>query len=80
MKLLSCVGNLVEVVIPRPGPTGEEVPGVGKVCDLHLHLPFFLSECEILQSGKLDVQCMYMRALAWLGYLLRNSSSRGHSF
>ncbi|KAH8947957.1 hypothetical protein BDL97_11G072100 [Sphagnum fallax] len=24
-------GNLVEVVIPRPGPTGEEVPGVGKV-------------------------------------------------
>jgi hypothetical protein len=46
MKLLSCVGNLVEVVIPRPGPTGEEVPGVGKVCDLHLHLPFFLSECE----------------------------------
>jgi hypothetical protein len=46
MKLLSCVGNLVEVVIPRPGPTGEEVPGVGKVCDLHLHLPLFLSECE----------------------------------
>ncbi|KAH9550687.1 hypothetical protein CY35_10G084500 [Sphagnum magellanicum] len=24
-------GNLVELVIPRPGPTGDEVPGIGKV-------------------------------------------------
>lgn len=24
-------GNLVNVIIPRPGPNGEPVPGVGKV-------------------------------------------------
>lgn len=25
-------GNLVNVIIPRPGPNGEPVPGLGKVC------------------------------------------------
>ncbi len=54
MKLLSCVGNLVEVVIPRPGPTGEEVPGVGKVCDLHLHLPFSFPN---VNTAKWQIRC-----------------------
>jgi splicing factor U2AF subunit len=28
---LSCAGTLVNLVIPRPRPDGEEGPGVGKV-------------------------------------------------
>jgi hypothetical protein len=51
MNLLSYVGNLVELVIPRPGPTGDEVPGIGKVHHLHFHLPFLFHEHECCKDA-----------------------------
>jgi hypothetical protein len=35
------LGNIANLVIPRPSPTGEEVPGLGKViCLLSFRLQF----------------------------------------
>ena len=33
-------GNIASLVIPRPSPTGEQVPGLGKVLDLYNFLCF----------------------------------------
>lgn len=43
-------GNLVNVIIPRPGPNGEPVPGVGKVIcrDDAVSVLFKLSDHELL--------------------------------
>ena len=64
VSLLKFSGSLVNVIIPRPIPNGELIPGVGKVSlisptvlfnvqwylDIHLVLNFPLSKCAIVFS------------------------------
>ncbi|RWV97973.1 hypothetical protein GW17_00039204 [Ensete ventricosum] len=47
-------GNLVNVVIPRPGPNGEPAPGVGKVSRdcIGLKLYVFLEYADVDGSNK----------------------------
>jgi hypothetical protein len=57
----------VEVVIPRPGPTGEEVPGVGKVCVYIFTFPFSFPN---VNTAKWQIRCaMHVYegiGLAWI--------------
>ncbi len=64
-KLLCCVGNLVELVIPRPSPTGEEGPGVGKVRHLCLHPLFVISECGYYKEQIQCVVCAWVQCTHW---------------